>query len=340
MKITPDAQELLDRYFYAIKNELGGKDKDDIVTELQSNLMDSLEESYPQDAELNKAAAREVLLNNGSPQQVAEKFHGPRYLIGPRIYPQYIEVLRIVLTVLGTVLVVSYIISSFIGGQTPQQLAVSIAGFIGSLWNAMLASAAVITFVFAVMERKRITGNEEIDMEKWKPEDLPEMTNPQNVRIVGHVFGILGGLIWISILIYLLNKGEIFAWINGEQVVAGTINSGLKTMLPYFIAVSGLELANHAVILVQQVYSTFSRWFKIILEVANTVLLAILLGKLPLVDFSTNTLPQSLQGQYQILDPMIHKSFAGFLIFLVCVSIIGIIKDLVTELTKPAAYRY
>ena len=340
MKINPDAQELLDRYFYAIKNELTGKDKDDIVAELQSNLMDSLEESYPQDAVVNKSDMRDIIIKNGSPRQVAEQFHAPRYLIGPQIYPQYVQVLRIVLVVLSTVLVVSFIISSFIGNLPPKALALSVTEFIGSLWNAVLASAAVITFVFAVIERKR--GQEFADKVKdeWKPEDLPEITNPQNVRIVGHIFGIVGGLIWISILIYLFNRGEVYAWINGQGMLVGTITEGFRSMLPYFIVISGLQLAGHAVILVQQAYTTFTRWFRILLDIANTVLLAMLLGKLPLVNFSLGSVPQNLQGQFQILDPMIHKSFAGFLIFLVCVSVIGIIKSVVTELTKPADYKY
>ena len=339
MKITPDAQELLDRYFYAIKNELTAKDKDDIVAELQSNLMDSLEESYPQEAVINNSDMRDILMNNGSPRQVAEQFQSPRYLIGPQIYPQYIQVLRIVLVVLATVLVMSFIISSFIGDLSPKEWALSISEFIASLWNAVLASAAVITFVFAVIERKR--GQEFAEKRhEWKPEDLPEMTNPQNVRVGGHISAIIGGLIWISVLICLLNQGEIYAWIEEKQYLVGTVNNGFKAILPYFIVVSGLELANHAVILVQQVLTTFTRWCKVTLDVANTILLAVLLGRLPLVDFSTNTVPQSLQGQFHTLEPMIHKSFAGFLIFLVCVSVIGVIKSIITESKKPVAYPY
>jgi hypothetical protein len=340
MKFNPEAQEYLDRYFFAIKNELPAGQREDIVAELRSNLMDSMEESYPNTSEIDKQTMREILIQNGSPREVAATYHGPRYLIGPKLYPLFIQVLRIVLTVLGTVLTVVFIINTFINPYSANELFGSVLEFIGGLWNALLGSAATITLVFAIMERKSEGKLDDFDTESWNPDDLPEIVNTQNIKNWEHIVGIVGGLFWISIIIYLMNSGNLYVWNNTERFLAGTINEGFKALLPYMITIAGLELANHAVILSQQTYSAFSRWFKIVLEVLNAVILGISISLIPLFNLIWSNFPAEFQPSIEILDPMIHKTFRGFLIFVLCISIIGIIKRIFTELKRNPSRDY
>ncbi|MBI9051839.1 MAG: hypothetical protein JEZ00_20655 [Anaerolineaceae bacterium] len=340
MKFTPEAQEYLDRYFYAIKNELPAGQREDITAELQSNLMDTIEEQYPNAAEIDNTLIKEILLKNGSPRSVAATYHGPRYLIGPKLYPLFSQVLRIVMTVLGSILIVVYLISTFMNPLPASSIFGSVFEFIGGLWQALLTSAAMITLVFAIIERKLDDKVGELDAEPWKPDDLPEITYPQKVRLWEPILGIVGGLIYISILIYLMNVGELVAWVNGERIVAGTINEGFKALLPYAIILSGLEMANHTVIISQRMISAFSRWFKIALEILNAALLGFAINAIPLFTLIWDNFPAASQTDFITLEPMIHKTFKGFLIFIICLNIASIIKRLVTEVNQKPGYKY
>ena len=335
MKFNPEAQEYLERYFIGIKNKLPAAQREDIAAELRSNLMDSIEEAYPNRNEIDKQTMRDILIKNGSPQEVAATYQGPRYLIGPQIYPLYTQVLRTVLTVLGTVLTVVFIISTFIEPFSASELFGSVIEFIGGLWQAVLGSAAIITLVFAIIERKRQGNLDDFDVETWNPDDLPEIAQTTNIKTWEHIVSLVGGLFWIAIIIYLMNYGNLYAWLHEERILAGTITDGFKSLMPYMITVAGLEMANHVVILSQQAYTTFSRWFKIVLEVLNAIILTLSISMVPLFTLIWENFPAEFG--IETLDPMIHTTVRGFLIFVLVMSVISIIKGLFTELKRNPA---
>jgi hypothetical protein len=340
MKLSPEAEEFLTRYFYAVKMELPGKQRDDIVKELQSNLLDSMEEQYSSETLIDKTLIKKILLENGSPRSIAEKFIGPRYLIGPKLYPLFAQVLSIVLTVLGSVLMVAFLIGAFMNTWPNDAILGNVFSFIGSLWNALLASAAIIVLVFAVLERRLPEKTDEFENNAWKPDDLPEITHTKNVRYGKHIFGIAGGIVLIMGMIYLMNVGNIYAWVNGQKVLTGTITDSFKALLPFFITLSGLEMANHIVILSQQTYSAFSRWFHIVLDGLNVVLLGFIFGALPLFTFTWQSYPEEFRGQFQILEPMIQKSMTGVIALVFFVTLASLVQQVYTEITKPSNYKY
>ena len=340
MKLSPEAEEFLTRYFYAVKMELPGKQRDDIVAELQSNLLDSMEEQYSNETIIDKTLIKKILLENGSPRSVAEKFIGPRYLIGPKLYPLFTQVLSIVVTVLGTVLIAVFLIGAFMNPWPTEAVFGNVFEFVGGLWNALLASAAIIVLVFSIIERRMPEKLDEFEANNWKPDDLPEITHTKNVRYAKHILGIVGGIIWIMVLIYLMNVGEIYAWINGEKILTGTISDGFKSLLPFFITISGLEMANHIVILSQQTYSAFSRWFHIVIDGLNVILLGFVLGALPLFNFTGENVPQAFGGQFQVLEPMLQKTFTGVIALVFCVTLVSVIQQVYTEITKQPDYKY
>lgn len=340
MKLTPEAEEFLTRYFYAIKMELPGKQRDDIVTELQSNLLDSMEEQYASETLIDKTLIKKILLENGSPRSIAEKFVGPRYLIGPKLFPLFVQVLTIVMTVLGTVLIVVFLIGAFINPWPNNAILGNVFGFIGGLWNALLASAAIIVLVFSIIERRLPEKMDEFETDAWKPDDLPEITHAKNVRYAEHIFGIVGGIVWIMVMIYLMNIGKIYAWVDGQKILTGTITDSFKALLPFFITFSGLEMANHIVILSQQTYSAFSRWFHIVLDGLNVVLLGFVFEALPLFTLTWQSYPDEFRGQFQILEPMIQKSMTGVIALVFFVTLVSLVQQVYTEITKQPDYKY
>jgi hypothetical protein len=98
--------KLIDRYVTEVgKNLPLVKGRKDIEKELRSTLEDMLEDrasttGRPRD----EAMEIELLKEYGAPQTVAQTYNPHPYLIGPRMFPIFIMVLKIVITVISIVM--------------------------------------------------------------------------------------------------------------------------------------------------------------------------------------------------------------------------------------------
>ena len=93
--------ELIDRYVAEVGRQLPGKMRADIESEIRSTLEDMLEDrSKKTGRPVDETLQCEVLKEYGAPDKVAASYLPPRYLIGPRIYPLFELVFRIVLAVI------------------------------------------------------------------------------------------------------------------------------------------------------------------------------------------------------------------------------------------------
>ena len=84
MKLNNSARVLLDRYLLGVRRALTGKKREDIAAEIESSLLDRLEERFLGDQEISEAQVKEVLQEMGSPRKLASSFEPQRSLIGPR----------------------------------------------------------------------------------------------------------------------------------------------------------------------------------------------------------------------------------------------------------------
>src|SRR5450756_2942242 len=90
----------VDRYISAIGDRLPAKQRKDIETELRSLILDALEGRTGKATDFSEEDELAVLREFGRPEVVAQRYApSPRYLIGPRLYPIYLIVLRILVIV-------------------------------------------------------------------------------------------------------------------------------------------------------------------------------------------------------------------------------------------------
>src|SRR5258706_14658181 len=91
---------LLDRYVTEVGNHLPRKGRADIEAEIRSTLQDMLDDrSQATGQPIDEAMMGAVLKEYGAPTKVAATYQTPRYLIGPRLYPIFELVLKIVMAV-------------------------------------------------------------------------------------------------------------------------------------------------------------------------------------------------------------------------------------------------
>jgi hypothetical protein len=170
--------DLIDRYVYDVGRRLPAKQREDIEKELKSLLLDALEARAggKEPAQEDVAA---VLREFGSPADVAAKYAGERYVIGPRLYPAYKIVLLIVLCATAFGLIMSFITEYIFTpvGWAPWSHLLQLAGsMISSAWGAI----GILTVIFWGIERGIAHGGGKLpeDEARWDPRRLPPV--PKN----------------------------------------------------------------------------------------------------------------------------------------------------------------
>jgi hypothetical protein len=287
MNLNKSARELLDRYLLGVKRALPGNKQNDITAEIESSILDRLEERYPQEQEISETQVKDILQELGSPRKLASSYSPQRYLISPRIFPAYLLVLRIVVLAVVGALILSLLIATLTGNTTTA--GIPILKYLSTLWNGAFSAAAFVTLTFAIIERV----NEDKDIEelevwnKFNVEDLPELNSSvKQTTIPGTVFEIVLGVIGLAFLTYILNNNgqlPIFFNMENRMVQVRVFTDSFLRFMPFMMALAGLEVTRGAMLLVQGRQSSLTGWWHIILRIADIVLTVFLLGSFPLI---------------------------------------------------------
>jgi hypothetical protein len=166
--------DLIDRYLHAVRRNLPAAKANDIAAELRDDLMtrkEDREEALGRPMSRDETAA--LIKEFGHPLIVASRYRQQQWLIGPEVFPFYIFVMRIVLLIVAGVVVAVGVGSALFGSEAVFKV---FGQTIGSLWATVLANIAIITIVFAVMERAGFPADY---LSKWKPDQLPDVKDEQ-----------------------------------------------------------------------------------------------------------------------------------------------------------------
>lgn len=183
--------DVIERYIYQVIRRLPPAQRDDIKKELQGLIEDMLSERTDHPAKEDVDA---VLMELGKPWELANKYRdSKRYLIGPEYFEFYIFILKIVLGATAFGMIVAMTVTMVT--SPPQDIALGIASFFGSIFMALLQAFAWLTFGFAMAERyskKKLNFPDE----KWKPSDLPPVpvqkaTIKRSEPIAGIIFTLI-----------------------------------------------------------------------------------------------------------------------------------------------------
>lgn len=167
--------DLIDRYLHAIRRNLPAAKADDIVAELNDDLMSRVEHREATlGRALNKTETSALLQEFGHPLVVASRFRTHQYLIGPAIFPFYLSVMRIVLMIVVAVVIAVSIGKAAFGGEG-DMLRVW-ADSMSGIFASVLVNAAIITLIFAVLERTGFAAEHRFN---WRPDQLPDVLDKQ-----------------------------------------------------------------------------------------------------------------------------------------------------------------
>ncbi len=159
------------RYVQGVINRLPEKDRFEVEQELTSNIYDMLSDNPSEDE------IKEVLLEMGPPAVLAEEYRQePKYLISPRVYHDYIQVLKyLVPTVIGGIIggvegsQKSASAISFVQGVLQNGIGIGLSLGISATFQALLWT----TIGFAIAERYHAFDANN-NKQEWRLEDLPQ----------------------------------------------------------------------------------------------------------------------------------------------------------------------
>lgn len=272
---------LIDKYVAEVGKHLPLlQGRKDVEQELKSTLEDMLEDraqatGRPRD----EALTLELLKEYGSPRKIASGYNTHPYLIGPRMFPFFLMVLKIVVAVVVTVLLVlAGFRAATLTPSTVGELMQVIGEGLGSALSAAVAAFGNVVLVFAILERvlpeKEIGGFS--DDEAWDPAALAAQPDRDEVKrgelIVELVFTFIG-LAFLYGLFSPLHFTDEFT-----------------KFIPWLSATLFAEIALNVYLLSNGTWNALARVGKVLIEAASLAITFILFRTPGLTLFTNESL--------------------------------------------------
>jgi len=259
--------ELVDRYLQAVRFWLPKGQQQDLTADLSEDLHSQIEEKESElGRSLDEQEISAILKRCGNPLLVAGRFRPQQYLIGPALYPIYEFVLKMVL--LWILVPIFLFIVGPVNLANHGDWGIAIVHTMGALWSGAFGAAAVITLVFAVIERTQTRLG--LD-DKWNPRSLPPLQKqerkPSLLAAVCEIgFGI-AGLIWLLLVPHnpFLILGPAAAFLKATPL--------LHTIYVPILLLGVIGIVRSMIILVRPHWT----WFPPSSQLANTLFTLVIL---------------------------------------------------------------
>jgi hypothetical protein len=290
--------KLINRYVNEVgKNLPIFKGREDIEKELKSTLEDMLEERAQKAGRpADEAMEIELLKEYGSPQKVAMAYNPHPYLIGPRMFPTFLFVLKIVVPIVVTVLLVLTGIQAVTETPLMGKEFVNIIGDgLAGIVSAAITAAGYVIVIFAILER--VLPDSEIDDLKtdtdWNPEELAKENNPHEVKrgdLIAEIAFTFVGLAILNLYPEILGM----SFFSGEKFFFVPMFSDVfLKFIPWINAVFLAEIVLDIYLLRNAVWTTGTRIAKLIIEGASLALAIAFIRTADILGFTAESFANS-----------------------------------------------
>jgi len=268
---------LIESYVHEVGNHLPAKLRSDIEAELQSLILDILEEKRRAGQTITDATILQVLKGLGDPAKVAASYRRPDYLIGPELYPIFIKTLKIGVFVISIIALVVLGVRIAIGDLTSWgQLLESI----GTYFSWLIAVLAYVVVTFAVLQHIPLalkTLNKEREKE-WDPAELLRKPDTDRIPLSSPIIAIIFTLAALVIFNIFPNVVAIGFVKDGEWVILASMSDAFFRVMPFINTMWVLLIAFHAVCLFQRRWRPATRWAFVALQLFGVAITAVLLA--------------------------------------------------------------
>ncbi|HJS20452.1 MAG TPA: hypothetical protein VJ785_17010 [Anaerolineales bacterium] len=279
---------LIDKYIAEVGKHLPRRNRADIEAEIRSTLEDMLDERKPADGQLDDETVVQLLKEYGAPRQVAESYGGKQYLIGPNLYPTFLMVTKIVVSVLVTLALIGLGLELAQSELTGPGFLSTVGKYLLELLSGLMAAFGNIALVFAILERTLPASSFGEEVEEWDPAKLASEPDPDKVNFGEQIFGI----IFLALLLILFNfYPQVLGFgFFGEFDSAWMLSDAFYSYLPWINLLLLIEIGSAVYLLRKGFWSVGTRIADIMINLAGIVLAVIMLTGPALVEVSTEQL--------------------------------------------------
>lgn len=195
---------LTDRYVAAVLRGVDEERRSEVAAALRGSIDDAVdalvaEGRTPEDAE------RAVLTDLGDPMRVSAGYSGrPLHLIGPAFYPEYVRLLRLLVSIVVPIVGVAVGAASAISGADPWDVVLS---GIGAAFSVGVQMCFWVTVVFALIERSGTRSRSAPS--GWDLDDLPDLPT-HRIGLGGTLVSVAGLAVLIWFLLWQPGYQESF----------------------------------------------------------------------------------------------------------------------------------
>ncbi len=244
------------------------KNRDDIIEEIRSTLMDTVEDRSPNPGqEPDEETVKNVLKEYGSPRTVAAQYSQRNYLIGPRLFPLYEQVLMIVLIVVSAVSLLGFFVALIGQSGFETGLLDGILQMLGNLSGSLFAAFGIVTLSFAAIER---TVFEEWDVnldEDWEPDYLLKEEGNECVKIGESAVEITMNIIFIAVLNFFFHWIGIYYLSDAGWHSVPIFTDAFNQYIPWITCYAVLDIALALYLIRTEYWDKFSSIAKILINI-------------------------------------------------------------------------
>jgi hypothetical protein len=260
--------KLIELYLDEIRQKLPPRNREDILREIHSVLMDTLEDCNPNpEEEPDKETVMSVLKEFGSPRKVALQYGARNYLIGPRFFPLYILVLKIVLIIVSALHVLGVSVAFISQSGFGTGVWDTIVTIVGGILNTLFMGFGIVTLTFAAIERTTPEEWGEDFEEDWQPEELYEKENQERVKLPELAVDITMNMILIAALNFFFDRIGIYYLTDAGWVSAPILNENFNPFIPWVTAYAVMNIALSIYLIRKEYWDKISSTAKIFINV-------------------------------------------------------------------------
>jgi len=274
--------KVIDRYVSEVGRKLPMvKGRKDIENELRSTLEDMLEDRAQNAGRpADEAMELELLKEYGSPQDIAGTYNPNPYLIGPRMYPFFMFILKIVLAAVALGLGIATAIQ--IISQSPMS-AMELLSTIGkgllNIISAWIAAFGNIALIFTLIERFAPAAEFKVNEgEEWDPASLLKEPEPQDVKLWERIVAIVLTFMAISIFNFNQQLIGIYHLDGNEWKVIPILSDAFFRWLPLMNIGWIADIILNGMLIRTGRWQVSTRLFSIGIKIFQIVILALLIS--------------------------------------------------------------
>jgi hypothetical protein len=262
---------IIDRYLAAVGEILPAKKRQDTVTEIRSLIQDALDdrskaEGRPPDDDM----MAEVLKQFGPPEKIVAPYLPEKYLIGPRLFPAFMIVIKIALPIIAVLSLVGFWFGFNVSGTvSSSQLVTDIAKSLGSALTTVIQAFGNIVFIFAILQWVLPEFKPGTEEKTWDPHNLKAVSKPDKIKpgeLITEIFFLLVGLIIFN---FYLDRVGIYNNSNGVWTFTPVLTNAFSAYIPYLDLLWVLTIVLDAMLLRKGSWDSLTRLFMILLSAFN-----------------------------------------------------------------------